>query len=626
MTFNKLSRTLIIFLLAIGASILLGFLSFSGLYALIPILPLAFATFGLSVVYEFEVYIQNIKGTWNKLFKTDHLKQQSANSYLLKHLLASDKSDYPEFFKDYEKEFALLKHFNHHHLDKQSKARKKQLNKNLRDMERWFAKQLFRSPKDKTALSPYEKNLHDWLITHAQDDEQKKFQQRQRLFHGFKAFSLVAGLFMGLGTSYLLVEAFYTLGIATLLPFASWPLLIIPLTVLAGSAYAFLTYNAITDMVSNKTLQTWYKRIRDDMRNGFTPRNVIMGLSVIFLSILTISLTVCTAGTWWTVAKTAQPLFAWMAKIPGYVLGIINPIITGLSSLIFNTQNTNESLTMIVDALDHQHKKGSFFTRSRENLNKAWTKLRSHENLWQCFNPFRLFLCLTITPLRILLFLGHLVSISLTADRVPGIPEIVSAILGFISEAFEDVHYFMHHKHNDEDLIKERLSPHAGHSHHTDAPTRLLKFIFLPMYLLAASWDHLCSKLNETGRDALSFTQALNKQRGIKAAKPVEVASDAPHASPDWQRERLVHRIEHFQEKHLQKTWFGRTIAKEKNDALVTLKTNLRQAEPVMLQAHLENAKADPIYQKTRFFKPATKTKTADFVEHLSQCHQEVSP
>lgn len=39
------------------------------MYALYPILPLAFAAFGLSVAYEGEVYLQNIKGAFKKYLK-----------------------------------------------------------------------------------------------------------------------------------------------------------------------------------------------------------------------------------------------------------------------------------------------------------------------------------------------------------------------------------------------------------------------------------------------------------------------------------------------------------------------------------------------------------------------------
>ena len=83
MKLKKILRYFALSLLTIGASLILGFLSFGGMFALWPVLPFAFAAFGLSVAYEGEIYGQNLKSAWNKLFKRNHLKHQLANDYLL---------------------------------------------------------------------------------------------------------------------------------------------------------------------------------------------------------------------------------------------------------------------------------------------------------------------------------------------------------------------------------------------------------------------------------------------------------------------------------------------------------------------------------------------------------------
>lgn len=46
---QKIPYYLFLLLLTVGASLILGFLSFGGMYALWPVLPLAFAGFALSV-------------------------------------------------------------------------------------------------------------------------------------------------------------------------------------------------------------------------------------------------------------------------------------------------------------------------------------------------------------------------------------------------------------------------------------------------------------------------------------------------------------------------------------------------------------------------------------------------
>src|SRR5262249_20815004 len=133
----------------------------------------------------------------------------------------------------------------------------------------------------------------------------------------------------------------------------------------------------------------------------------------------------------------------------------------------------------------------------------------------QRLNPFRIILKLTYTPLRLLLFFGHLISIGVSADRLPGIPEIVSAILGIISEGFEDLHYFIgdffhtkHKHHGTKDLIKERFAEN-GHNHDEDIPTRVLRFLFTPLFYLAALWDHGASHFVDKEREPLSFIKLL---------------------------------------------------------------------------------------------------------------------
>ena len=60
-TAQKIPYHLRVAFLTFGASLILGFLSFSGMYILVPMFPVAFAAFGLSVAYEGEIYLQNIK-------------------------------------------------------------------------------------------------------------------------------------------------------------------------------------------------------------------------------------------------------------------------------------------------------------------------------------------------------------------------------------------------------------------------------------------------------------------------------------------------------------------------------------------------------------------------------------
>lgn len=642
---QKIPYYLFLLLLTTGASLILGFLSFGGMYALLPALPLAFAGFALSVAYEGEIYLQNIKGALNKLFKFNYLKNYLAKEYLLTHFPKTDEENCPQFFKDYKRQLELLGEFGHKELNQDSKKRKRQIEKTLSDMEKWFALQLF---SDKNNPSPntskYTIELLDWLALNKRDEWIKQYEKRHFQFHIVKGFSVVAGLFMGLGSTYLIVEAFTIIPFFATIPFTLWPIIILPMATVAGAAYGMLTYNAVTDMINNNTVVKWYNKIRNDLSQGLTVRNVFIATTAVFLVGLALALTVCTAGTWWTIATNARPLFDWMKKMPSFIMGIINPIITGASAIVFNIQNTAESLDM-VDEATRSNK--NVFQKIYEAISNGYQHLRETENWLQIVNPFRILLKLTITPLRILLFLGHLISVAVTSDRMPGVPQILSALVAIISEGFEDAHYFIGHTHEDEldeehghqdhhqfeKLLKERLDPDSDQDHNMDIPTWILKTIASPIYGLAALWDCSASKLNPSQENhsknlpsgkkphVLSLGEAWNKQWGVAKEFNVEFSTHAKRPSQEWQVEHAVAQIDKFQRKHLKDIVIGRELADKKIIALNHLKEKIRHPEKgETLSDTLEQAKKQPDYNQHRLFnQKGEKTRTQLFIEELPE-------
>lgn len=627
---KKIPHYLFLFLLTAGASLILGFLSFGGMYALLPVLSIAFAAFGLSVAYEGEIYFQNIKGAFNKITGRDYLKRHLANQYLLEKFPSEDafknpQEPIPPFFIDYRAQLLELEKFKHVKLNAASRKRKKQLKQRLRDMENWFALQLFAKDDDDAILplTPYERQLREWLKKNQQQESQDLLLSRQRLYRAVQVFSVLAALFMGLGTTYLLVGEFATIPLLASIPFGFLPAIILPMAIIAGTAYGFLTYNAITDMINNDTLRKWYRRLRDDFKHGITVKNVFMAATAVLLLALATALTICTAGTWWTVAKNAQPLFSWMVNIPSFVMGVINPIITGFSALIFNLENTADSLNIIYSALNSGR---NFFQRMATRFGKWCEELYARENWAQILNPFRLLLKLTIVPLRILFFFGHLISIGVTADRVPGIPEILSAILGIISEGFEDMHYFMSHSHDHkhadfQDVLKEHLGKEQGHSHDADLPTRLLKFIFIPIYFLAALWDYGFSQLNKpevNHRSPLAdFKVAWNKQRGNPFDSETEenvLVDNQPSAA--WGTEQALYHVNLYRQEHFKAALLNRDVANEKLKELGNLEQSLHNGSQ---DAHtlISQEAGKPVYKTHRFFSKGP-TKTEEFLDKLS--------
>jgi hypothetical protein len=625
---KKIPYYILLLLLTVGASLIIGLLSFGGMFALWPIIPLACSAFILSVAYEGEIYLQNIKGALSKLFKPNFLKRQLANEYLLAHFPEDTAAkDCPEFFRDYERQLHLLHQFSHtspdktpRRLDKKSVARKKKIEKTLRDMEKWFATTLFAPELDK--LTKYEKELRQWLMEHNQAEWREKFNKRQTAFSIAFIGSVIAGICMGLGTSYLLVETFTLLPFLAVIPIAIWPALIIPMALVAGAAYGLLTYNAVTDMISNDTLRKWYNNIRSDLKQGLTFRNVSIAVAAVALFALTLALTICTAGTWWTVVKQTRPVLSWMRKLPVLITQLTMSLVIGISAFIFNIENTLETLGLIRKATAPRTPEEAAAAALRKEA-KAQQKNANKETWWQVINPFRLLLKVTVTPLRILFFLGHLISIGVTTDRVPGIPEIVSALLGIISEGFEDAHYFADsddahdHGHDTKSLLKERLSEEHSHSHEQDIPTRILKFIFYPVYCLAALWDSRMSQRNAEGQPSLNYQRALEKQMGIAPEEAFKLSKESVSPSREWQGQHIIYLLDRQKSKLP-----GTGIAEEKRVSLTILQEEVREgafelSNKQMVKQRIDQEKDKKVHNTHRNIVHGQKTNTHVFLNQL---------
>ena len=569
------------------------------MFALWPILPLAFTAFALSVAYEGEIYLQNITGAWNKLFKFKHLERQLAKRFLLDNFPKNDAC--PEFFKDYDKQLKLVhafEHKSHQRLNQASQARKKREEKILADMEKWFALLLFR--EEDQEQSEYVREVRAWLNETTQKIAREEtiltLAQHSKAIGWMKKISALAGVFMTFGTTYLLIEAFSAIPFFATIAFTTWPLFIIPMALIAGMAYGLLTYNAITDMYNSDTVNKWLidLHLRKNPHSHQQEKSITRSIFAIGLVALALMLTVCTAGTWWTVVKETRPLFLWMSKLPNFIMGVIHPLITGFSAVVFNLQNTHESLELIMSSIKDA---GKHLYNALAAIPKGLKTLYKNENILQIINPARLLLTLTILPLRILLFVGHLISIGVTADRLPGVSTLFSALMGIISECFEDIHYFFghseaghscghhehhqhhqhhqHHEHHEpqpderisaKKLREARLKEGAGHHHDLDIPTWLIESVFGPAYHLAAFWNCLFSQLNQNPEKRLSLSKAQEKM-GFKQEIDKNLVPTEEKPSTGWILTHAIQRLTRYKEKQL---------GGLENSGLAKLQTNLQ--------------------------------------------------
>lgn len=643
--------------LTVGAGLILGFLSFSGMFFLWPVVSFAIAAFVLSVVIDGLIYHENIKRALKK-FKPNHLKRQFAQEFLLDYLpsLESDTEAFdaaPDFFKDYLCQLKLYQAFTHDRLDEESSLSKKLMEKRLSDMEKWFTAQLFLKRKkadptvhimhsinennippknsvvfleitqqflkiddqgmrhlltpDKLTSFPtlYELKLQHFLKPH-QNAYQEALTERKETFRLIQAGSMLSALFMIFAATYLLGEPFLNIPLLASLPVATLPFIILPMAIIAGLAYGLLTYNASADMTQDKSFFKRKDRVKQDLKK-LDWKRIPMSLLTVGLFILSAALTLCNVGTWWTIVTKARPLFSWMAKIPSFVILLMSATLAW-SAGIFNLQN----ILTTMNELDV----------SSEDKKIEKEEEGEKENIWQKINPFRILLYLTYEPLRLLVFIAHLISESVNSDQVPGLSALWSFGLSFGSNAFEDWHYISGyhppHKHDIHSLLTERFSSESEHDHNNDIPTRALRALFYPLYYLAAIWHVETSKIGqEDGKPTMSFERALEYQQGLKPEKTIMPKDTGPSPSRDWEKQHMLYLIEKKQKNIA-------PFAIKKQAELETFKKDLRVIDFEENQEELEtlfhNEMTKEIYNTNTYtptFFPSTSTSTASFIREL---------
>jgi len=499
----------LILALSTGASLILGLLSFGGMYALWPALIPAARGFALSVVYEFEIYSQNLTRAFEKLLSNDYFEKQLPKYYLKQYF--QTKSTQPKqlsFFTQYEKALRMNDTVTLGYLedifDEQINAGDTYTKSNL-----IYAKYV--KPR----------SLHTFLHACGTDGtpsihEEYKNSARWRKIYipALKAFALLTMLSMSLGTSYLLVEFFSLVPWLAAMP-AVLPIIIVPLSLLGGVAYGLLTFNAVTNLMANNTVFNWVQKIRN---GGWSLSNIGMAATAGLLFVLALTLTICTAGTWWTIAQQVRPLFGWMRRMPSAIMGVVNPIIMWFSSLSFNIENTSGTLHEFFpenDSNDPRNTKPSLWEHIKTACSNTAKHLWEKENVLQWLNPFRPIL-LAVLSLRYVLFTGHLLSIGVTADRIPKLSQYVSSFLGGLSEGFEDWDYFFgEHTHPNalHALLHDRLSESQGHNHDKDLPSKLVELLAQPLYYASAHWNAYFSTFNHDKTTHTTYEASETRQR-----------------------------------------------------------------------------------------------------------------
>ncbi len=674
--FNKKAQFALLLLLTLGASLTLGLLSMSGFIAVVPMVSLGLASFALSVMFEGEIYFANLRDALKRLIQKDHHRLEHSKRFLKLILKQTPEEDLPNFLKEYKKLKQRQKGCSH-----QSSKADKAAQKQLELMERYFMKALFET--DKIDKSPLYLQLQEFLENAKviENDEvldtktlieQTAFRNKwtNRAFY----LSLLTGGFFGFGTLFLLAEAVTILAVpASVVAFL--PYLLIPLCALSAMAYGLLIYNTMANIIQNDSINQWIKEIKEDFSKKPSFSSVMRGFAAVVLISMGLALTIFTAGTWWTVANNVPKVFPFLKKVPKVITQVLVPLFTSIGALAFNVENTRESMAGLRPKKKVLQKKKASQERSSflDNLKNDFKNeileplkaLRKQETLLQFCNPFRLILLLIESPLKVLAFIGHNISIGATTDQIPFVSKWVAMAMGAASELFEDVHYFQDIldflkrignvfgnclgallcsfsfkpvKKTDSAKQEEPIEEceeveesddedaHNDECNHThNIPGMVIKTILSPLFFLSAGWNSLFSQD--------SFMTSWHKswnQRWLKEKEPdnqcCSVQSDNLFI-PDIQqtlanRKQVSLALANMQLKEQCQAYQS---VPDKLDVLQTLEKSLNskeQQKPFVRrldQALDENNQANLTILKrhrSRFFKPHT-TSSEDFVHEL---------
>lgn len=627
--------------LSFGAMIHVGLLSFFGAVALMggalggPVLAVAFMALFLSVAYEGEIYVQNIKGSFNKLFKANYLEQALAKKCLVDDFKFTSGNECPAFFRKYDKLNLELKSFRHKKLDADSQKRKKRVEKQLSDMEKWFAIQLFAQDEGATA---YQKKVRRWIST-VHVGQTLSLRQKWTAIKtshtikltAAKLFGSLDAVFMGIGTGYLLVGLFMAVPFFAALPIAIWPMFIIPLAVFAGVAHGHLVHNAVTDTIVKDIVARWITKIKAYHAEGKTTRAVVIVLGLSAFFVLTVMLSVCTFGTWRTIARTTPALFASMQRVPGVIMSVLNPLVASISVFLFNIENISETSEQLDEASKNMPSVSTlihdFFSDKLSSIKKSLITLRQQENLLQIINPFRLITSL-YTPLRYALFSGHIASMSLMGDQMKHVPKKVAITVGGSNEVAEDLHYFADlsvtsSTQDPETLRRERLENEHDDEVGTDIPTQILDLIFWPLHRLAAGWDCLFSQLNRQENLRLRYGKALDKQLNKEQEVTVdftpqdELEEQSIPEEGTWYNEHIEYLLQKRMDKESKRFAVDKKIQQDKVESLSQLKETLSASCDVKTAStNIKQAQMNSAYHKLGFFE-CGQTAASRFLNQL---------
>lgn len=530
---KKIARKVLWGALTTGATLALGFLSFSGMFVLTSSLFWCGGAFILAAAYEGQVNGEGIAGALRRMFDKNHLKlgiarrfleeqlqlrkkkkraeelsllEQLNKEQLLEHrnlqLELSKKNDIDEnneFLINYEKQKAYVDALEEiHDHSKQHKRKLANARKRLRNMELFFLSQL-ENPQQQpnsmeSAVAKLLVNQRTALLT--------EMKHKAWIIRASWLFAIAGGISSGLATVSAMQVGLGVLGLSSVVPGG----IVVALSVFAAIGYSLLLYQAFSDMVQEYTgkWKGYFSKRENESRTTHVFRCIGIALAIG----LAIFATVATAGTWWYAAKHGAAILGMADKAADALRNVAVSLMT-VPTFIFATTNSVASIDNISKS-DYKQLASDIMA----DIKETWKK----ESFLRFINPFRLAEKIISYTAKTLLFLGHLISMGLISDHLDGVPPAASVALNASGEALEDLNYMPNDKHK--------------HNHHS----KILTALFLPVTIVvgilkffAAVWDRPFSG---------SFKKSFGKMFPSEEKK--QIHAEKPQLSKDWHKQEAI--------------------------------------------------------------------------------------
>ncbi len=544
MTTNKPLRYTLTTLFCIGAIALIGILSFSGMLYLTNAIAAALVSAAFAMIIEGEIYKQNILGGvdialhFGKFIEIDSYKNLLKKCAQKQHLT----QNCPTMAEYHKLQKRLSKLQSHWVLSKEQREKLAQTQNRLAEIESGFYRFL-NNQLDMSNQADIEFN-EDFNTVFPQKSPvlqslQTKIKRKRILLWISMPVTVLGGAMAMFVTASELTAALAVFGISattTVMCAVVWPL-----AVVAAIGYMLMIYKTFVDIIHHKTIQKHWQSFKNSYNEGNTMTKVLYTTGMVLLIGLAITATIATAGTWWSAAQTGIALIPFISTTSSAVKNVITTVgigLLGISHLIFDYANSLESMETITASpslsavpIDQRaHVKAKSPTHRYVNilyhkLNKSFSNWCAKPLYVRC-NPFIWINNIIELPFRLLLILGHLISIGVTGDRLGNINPAITATIGAAQEGVTDFHYVFGH--DDDHCEGDHHHAHPNHQH-SDIAGICLNIILAPTKLLAAAWNSIGNVI--AGKKERSYWHFVKSEFGHheKASHHKRKAPDSAH-------------------------------------------------------------------------------------------------